>query len=449
MYQNKVGKSNTQQPSTRPTVPPRLPRVSPTSTGTTPQTSTSTQTKPLTTPSVASSLAVQPNKEAEKLISSPSATKTPPPVPSRTDRPALSSTLKEQQSLGGSPNQLTSFLENKRQDGPVSSTPSTLSSNPSPSTRPTPPARPPRQNVSTQPSAEPTPMPQSSGPQTPTTTPPARPPRTQVTPGMQATSSTPSQTTGAEKISQAPSKKPPAVPPRQELESLVGDVASGKLKGYDAIYDRYSHADNAFQNLDAQGYKTKIAALNSPVTGSPSIQGSKTGENYIQYTLAGSDMQQRTKERVYVHAKSDHAPDVMQHLLSQQMSGQNTGVTAAKIWNHGEITKRNDGIVVYTEGGKSTQDVLQSLKGYQQTNPSHFGSSTPMMTHKHGNGLSTGPDPKQGGSFGSVRADAITRASESPDVLVHGQIDRVRLQAKTDEFLRQAGVDPLDPSKDL
>lgn len=257
-----------------------------------------------------------------------------------------------------------------------------------------------------------------------------------------------------QQVSSAPQKPAPSVPPRQDLETIVGEVAAGKHTTFEAIYDRYNQAHNPFHTNSPERYKQQVTSLENP--GGASVyhpsDHKKNGGGHTQYTLAGSSIVDKTKERVYVHAKADHAPEIMQHILKEQMNGQNTGITAAKVWNHGEIVKRNDGIVVYTEGGKSTQDVVQSLKSYQTAHPTHFGSTTPMMTHKHGSGISTGADPVNPytqGSFGQVRAHAIHQASQSPDVLVGGQIDPVKLQQKTDAFLRAEGIDPSDPSRNL
>ncbi|MCB9640846.1 MAG: hypothetical protein H6728_01265 [Myxococcales bacterium] len=494
------GKPASQSSKTNPAQPPNASSSQPVKDSQTPAPNTAPQTPLNQRPGFAPSPFVQAqqtpntpkpvqfNPEAAKVVGRPTSPETPS-TSTQYPTPGILTSMKEQQSLGGNPSQLSSFLDEKRQERPVppntNASPAattsdrppvpqkpphlmqhqtTSSSEPSPQApsqpvsnrplpphlrptppndrptppngRPTVPPRNPQSNAfSSQPSASPTPMPSQLG--------------TQSLQGSANHSPLTQQPSNVQAASLSSPVSRPNATPRQELQSLVGDVASGKLSGYDAIYNQYSTADNGFQTLTPEGYKQRIDGLKSPVAPAPSIKGYRTGENFIQYTLAGTDMQQRTQERVYVHAKSDHAPDVMQHLLSEQMNGQNEGVTAAKVWNYGEITKRNDGIVVYTEGGKSTQDVIQSLKGYQQNNPTHFGSSTPMMTQKHGAGIATGPDPKEGGSFGTVRADAIAQAEKNLRGASNRPIDPQRLQTEVDRLLREAGVDPRDPSTDL
>ena len=243
---------------------------------------------------------------------------------------------------------------------------------------------------------------------------------------------------------------------RRELEALVNEVARGGTEQtFDTIYTLYCKADNPFQGNTNENYKQQVESLENPgkASVSPAKDFEKKGSGYTQFTLAGSRIVEETKERVYIHAKADHAPAIMQHILKEQMNGQNEGITAAKIWNYGEIVKRNDGIVVYTKGGESTNQVMASLQAYKTSNPTHFGSTTPMMTHKHSSGIATGDDPIDPwtqGSFGEVRVNAIHTALQSPEVLdTHGQIDPTKLQQKTDELLLKAGVDPANPSRNL
>jgi hypothetical protein len=157
------------------------------------------------------------------------------------------------------------------------------------------------------------------------------------------------------------------------------------------------------------------------------------------------------------------------------------GVVGAKIAlpNPAGTLSRADSIVIYTNGEKASERVLQRLQQYQRENPDMFLDSTPRMTQWRSPGVATGAEPSAAGvdqwrravaehtgipaeavagqrtSFGSIRADAMYLAQEDLAALrartgmINEQRDSWYLQQRTDHWFRRFGIDPEHPHRNL
>ncbi|MCB9640779.1 MAG: hypothetical protein H6727_17930 [Myxococcales bacterium] len=283
---------------------------------------------------------------------------------------------------------------------------------------------------------------------------------------------------------------------RQQLDSLIDRVATGELQTPAQIYTTYNRQNNAFsskteeqhvQGVQDLGEKFKAQGGNTQPFKS---EGGKPVGHYL-FSASGHNVFD-TKERIYLNAKSDHAVEVMDHIVTSHLGKDNNpGLSAAKIWSAEDIKGRNDAIVIYSESPGATKTVVDGLQQYQATHKGHFHDEVPMMTRPQSGipGVSVADNPRhkdivmdnidtwgealhqkerkrfdilreapaynvssQGGdpSFGQVRTDAIWLAAQHPNVKnEQGQIDPTKLRQETDKVLRLFNADPTDPSQNL
>ncbi|MCB9640957.1 MAG: hypothetical protein H6727_18825 [Myxococcales bacterium] len=313
------------------------------------------------------------------------------------------------------------------------------------------------------------------------------------TPSMGPVSS-PLQAASSQQVGGVQSTQPHVVTPqRQELDGLIDQVATGQLTTPDEIYKAYNAQDNPLQSKSKEQYAEDVRLLGEqfkPGGGRVSDFDAKDGkvEGYYQFSAPGMSMNQ-TQQRVYLNAKSDHAPEVMGHVVGSYLGQNNPGVTGAKIWSPEDVQTRNDAIVIYTNGPEATQQVVDGLRNYQQANADKFHANVPLMTkpQEGTHGVSIGDDPNTDGidydrlngwvgglgegdtgydiayqtntwnslmnqmkpSFGQIRADTVWLAAQDPQVKDGGQINPEKLRGKTNELLDILNIDPQDPSKNL
>lgn len=278
--------------------------------------------------------------------------------------------------------------------------------------------------------------------------------------------------------------------PQNDLQTLVREVTEGNVKpDSDSIYRRYNRGSNPLVEKTSQTFESEVHKIDHPgVTPGRFYKNNSTQE----YTRGGyAEFSNKTtldkKERVYINAKADHAPQVMQHVVNV-MGKEKSGISSAKIFSPHDITSRNDGIVAYTDGNASAINLAASLRQYNKQRPGHLGDTSPLMTQKTGvPGVSIGQDPNitearennlsqrlgennfyentttgdvfrqkhRDGinfkpSFGQVRADMIAQATQQPGVRdSQGNINQQKLQKETNELLELAGVNFENPSRNI
>jgi hypothetical protein len=187
-------------------------------------------------------------------------------------------------------------------------------------------------------------------------------------------------------------------------------------------------------------------------------------------------------QRVYINADTNYSPRLMERVVREVVdSAEFPGVVGAKIAlpNPAGTLSRADSIVIYTNGEKASERVLQRLQQYQRENPDMFLDSTPRMTQWRSPGVATGAEPSAAGvdqwrravaehtgipaeavagqrtSFGSIRADAMYLAQEDLAALrartgmINEQRDSWYLQQRTDHWFRRFGIDPEHPHRNL
>jgi hypothetical protein len=159
----------------------------------------------------------------------------------------------------------------------------------------------------------------------------------------------------------------------------------------------------------------------------------------------------KVAERVYVNARADTAPTLMGRIIHEivDQPKQYPGVEIAKISGPAVVGSRAENIVIYTQGGETTQRVVKKVLELHRDHPKWFNNSVPMMTKPVASGVAIGAEPtKFAGreSFGSIRARAIFEALVAT-VSAGGEEAAFR-QAVTAN-LRKYGVDPLHPHRNL
>jgi hypothetical protein len=158
------------------------------------------------------------------------------------------------------------------------------------------------------------------------------------------------------------------------------------------------------------------------------------------------------RERIFIHARADYAPDIFKFLIRNILDQPDIfpGVEMAKIANPPALSNRTDNIVIYTTGTEATERVLKALRTYQKIHSHHFMNDFPKMTEGKFPGVSVAEEPlppwRGLESFASLRIKAITDAllqttQEGKDKEYYKQL--------VDKKLREVGVDPLNPHRNL
>lgn len=155
------------------------------------------------------------------------------------------------------------------------------------------------------------------------------------------------------------------------------------------------------------------------------------------------------KERVYLNAKADHAPDLMRHVVKNIIDNPDAfpGVEMAKLSGPNSVGNRCENIVIYTSGDEATQRVLQEVERLQAENPTMFNTSVPKMTEQKAPGIAIGAEPTQYGgrrSFGSLRADVIAGALAQT---LRGGGNEQDFMSVVAQALRSEGIPPDAPHK--
>jgi hypothetical protein len=151
-------------------------------------------------------------------------------------------------------------------------------------------------------------------------------------------------------------------------------------------------------------------------------------------------------ERIYLSVKAENALDVMRFVTRELVNNaQTTGIGGAKLAGPGEVGRRRDAIVIYSEGSTYTQRAVERLREYQRTHPNHFEDFPVPMTQPVSRGISIGSDPvgsSEEVSFGSVRAQAIYDALREATT-------REDFFHRVEQNFRSRRVDPAQPRGNL
>jgi hypothetical protein len=136
---------------------------------------------------------------------------------------------------------------------------------------------------------------------------------------------------------------------------------------------------------------------------------------FFRFERTGMNAAARTRDRVYINATADFAPELMSHIVRNLVDnpGQFPGITMAKIAGPKALAGRADNIVIYTDGPEASARVIRVLKNIQELSPHWFQPEVPAMTLKHAAGIAQGAEPLvAGSSFGAIRSAALERALE-------------------------------------
>jgi hypothetical protein len=216
--------------------------------------------------------------------------------------------------------------------------------------------------------------------------------------------------------------------PQSYLDDVV-DIARGRPQGARSV-------------AQATGESIERAARSGRLA-TPRLQ-----RTFYHYVRAGADPSETTT-RIYLNLRADEAPGVMRALVREVVddAARFPGVLEAKLTGPASISGRADAVVIYLKDQAASQRVLQWVSTYRSTNPNAFMRTVPPMTEAVGRGVSTGAEPLVGGaSFGSVRADAITRALADT---VRSGGDQAAFVRRALQLLEGAGVNPKIPAQNL
>ena len=158
------------------------------------------------------------------------------------------------------------------------------------------------------------------------------------------------------------------------------------------------------------------------------------------------------RERIFICARADFALDIFKFLVRDILDQPEKfpGVEMAKIANPPALSNRIDNIVICTTGTEATERVLKVLETYHKTHSHHFMNDFPKMTEGKLPGVSVAEEPmspwRGQESFASLRIKAMTDAmlqtkQEGKDKEFYIQL--------VDKKLREAGVDPQNPHRNL
>ncbi|MDP7037832.1 MAG: T3SS effector HopA1 family protein, partial [Myxococcota bacterium] len=222
--------------------------------------------------------------------------------------------------------------------------------------------------------------------------------------------------------------------------SRLGDIASARPS------DAISNVQSGFLASEYNGISQALAAAKNG-----DVDVARLHSTFFRFERA--NWQPETiRERVYINARADHAPEVMDFVVKEIIDnpGKFPGVEMAKISGAAAVSGRSENIVIYTSGDEATTRVLDAIASYTESKPNHFMKSTPMLTDGKALGVATGAEPSGdlGGrySFGSLRAEAISKALAEAK---HRGASEAEFISLVEDNFRALGVDPEAPHRNL
>ncbi len=172
------------------------------------------------------------------------------------------------------------------------------------------------------------------------------------------------------------------------------------------------------------------------------------GDTFFHFLRADpnmAEMMDKMTQRVYLNVSADSSTDVMRYVVRNVVDNPNDfpGVGAAKLMGPAGAGQRADTIIIWAEDQAAADRVLAQLRSYHRANPSLFEETTPPMTNRVMEGISTAAQPTDmAESFGSLRSRIIYKALRSS--MQKGETYDQFVQRVIDS-LGEGGVNPNAP----
>lgn len=180
-------------------------------------------------------------------------------------------------------------------------------------------------------------------------------------------------------------------------------------------------------------------------------------------------------KRIYVNAHPDHATKLMDKIVKEIVKKED-GLHEAK--TAVQNSDRVDNTVLYFKDEESMERALKRLEKLQKEKPHWFRDDTPPMTERRSRGIATGDHPtkeminearkiiakrldipemftRSNYSAGMLKSTAIYSAAEDVQKIkaqfphMNRQTQEKIMAVKTDEYLKDFGIDPANPAKNL